>query len=131
MIKFGDKLRVFVLSFVLSGWLFVIDGVNYSLNYAEDHSTDTWAKVLLLTTGYIFGIITLTGVIIVLFCRNARIGVLLIIFVCIFAGSARFIAVSIGFRDFWQSSSLDSTTNGTTDIAILCLQVCKYILCNV
>lgn len=122
MLKFGDRLRIFSLATILAVWLFVIDGLNFCIHFSQS-SADSWAIVLVIISGFIFAILAFIGACLTLCFKKSKAGAVWIIVACLFAGALRFIATIIGFGDFFEGSDLDSTTNGTTDIAILLLQV--------
>eukprot|EP01084_Bolivina_argentea_P267977 455049_1 len=123
---FGDRWRVFFISTILSVWIFIIDGLNWSLNWYEDTESKIWAKFVVLVSGYLFCFPTLIGSFMLFVWVSPQNGALLIVFACFIAGTARLVATLLGFQDFWQESNLDSTTSGTTDVAIAGFQL--YLL---
>ena len=119
----GDRWRVFFIGVILSVWLVIIDGLNYSFNWDEDPESESWAKLLLLISGYLFAFPTIMGCFMLFTWCSPKTGAVIVIFPCLVAGAMRLAATLIGFQDFWQTSTLDSTTSGTTDVAIAALQV--------
>lgn len=122
----GDRWRVFFIGVILSVWLLIIDGLNYSFNWDEDPESETWAKLVLLISGYLFAFPVIMGCFMMFTWCSPKTGAVMVIFSCLVAGGMRLAATLIGFQDFWQTSTLDSTTSGTTDVAIAALQV--YLL---
>ena len=123
MADFGDRWRVFFIAVILSVWLVIIDGLNFCFNFNEDQDSENWAKILVLISGFVFAVPVLIGSFLLLIWVTPRIGALMVIIPTFIAGVMRLLATLIGFRDFWQERYLDSTTAGTTDVAIACLQV--------
>eukprot|EP01084_Bolivina_argentea_P275740 470321_1 len=123
MARFGQRWRVFFIAVILSVWLVIIDGFNFSFNFYEDTESEDWAKIMVLISGYIFCFPVLIGAFLLLIWIKPKTGAFLVIFAAFFAGLLRIIATLIGFQDFWQEKYLDSTTSGTTDVAIAALQV--------
>lgn len=119
----GDRWRVFFIGVIIAVWLVIIDGLNYSFNWDEDNDSQQWAKTLVLISGYAFAFPTIMGCFMLLTWCSPKTGAVMVIFACLVAGSMRLAATLIGFQDFWQTSTLDSTTSGTTDVAIAALQV--------
>ena len=123
MADFGDRWRVFFIGVILSVWLVIIDGLNFCFNFDEDSESQDWAKILVLLSGFIFCFPVLIGSFMLLVWVKPKVGALLVIIPTFIAGAMRLIATLIGFQDFWQETYLDSTTSGTTDVAIASLQV--------
>ena len=123
MTKLGERWRVFWIAIILSVWLVIIDGLNFVFNWEESTEADDWAKVLIIISGFMFCIPTVIGAFMLLIWVKPRVGALLVMIAAFVAGTLRLVATIIGFRDFWQEKYLDSTTAGTTDIAIAALQV--------
>eukprot|EP00486_Rosalina_sp_Unknown_P005592 CAMPEP_0201572084 /NCGR_PEP_ID=MMETSP0190_2-20130828/15145_1 /ASSEMBLY_ACC=CAM_ASM_000263 /TAXON_ID=37353 /ORGANISM="Rosalina sp." /LENGTH=157 /DNA_ID=CAMNT_0047997399 /DNA_START=26 /DNA_END=499 /DNA_ORIENTATION=+ len=123
MADFGDRWRVFFIAVILSVWLVIIDGLNFCFNFDEDQDSEDWAKILVLISGFIFAVPVLIGAFLLLIWVKPKVGALMVIISCIIAGGMRLLATLIGFKDFWQETYLDSTTSGTTDVAIAALQV--------
>ena len=117
-----DRLRIFYIGTILSAWLFVSDGLNFSLNW-NDGSSAAWAKFLCLFTGYFFCIFTFIGCVLLLLWCKVTIGCVLVGLSSLMFGSLRLIAVLLGFKDFLKETSLDSTTSGASDVAIAALQL--------
>ena len=118
---FTDRLRIFFIGTILSAWLFVSDGLNFSLNWS-DNSTEAWAKFLCLFTGYFFAIFTVIGCLFMLIWYRAKLGSILVMFSSLIFGSLRLVAVLLGFQDFLKDTVLDSTTSSASDIAIAAFQ---------
>lgn len=123
---FSDRWRIFFIGTILSIWIFIIDGLNYALNWSEDVDNKEWAKVIVLITGFSFCLPTLIGCFMLLVWAEPKTGALIVVFTCFICGTLRLIATILGFQDFWQETYLDSTTAGTTDVAIAGLQL--YLL---
>ena len=123
MADFGDRWRVFFIAVILSIWLVIIDGLNFCFNFDEDQDSASWAKILVLISGFIFAPPVLIGAFLLLIWVQPKVGALMVIIPCFIAGTMRLLATLIGFQDFWQETYLDSTTAGTTDVAIACFQV--------
>mmetsp|Transcript_73885 Transcript_73885/g.117770 ORF Transcript_73885/g.117770 Transcript_73885/m.117770 type:complete len:190 (+) Transcript_73885:27-596(+) len=123
---FADRWRIFFVGSILSIWIFVIDGLNYSMNWSDDQENEVWAKVVVLITGYLFCVPTFIGCFMVLVWANPKTGAMLVVVSSFVCGTARLIATILGFKDFWQEDELDSTTSGTTDVAIAAFQL--YLL---
>ena len=123
---FGDRWRIFFIGTILSIWIFIIDGLNYSLNWSEDTESETWAKIIVLITGYLFCVPTIIGCFMILVWAKPKTGALIVVVNSFLCGTLRLIATLLGFRDFWQETYLDSTTAGTTDVAIAAMQL--YLL---
>ena len=119
---FTDRMRIFYIGTVLSAWLFVSDGLNFSLNWNEDTNLD-WAKFLCLFTGYFFCCGTVAGCLLLLIWYRAKLGSTLVMTSCLLFGSLRLVAVLLGFKDFWKETTLDSTTSSASDISIAALQL--------
>eukprot|EP01084_Bolivina_argentea_P065134 118745_1 len=127
--KLKDRARIFVVGITLSIWLFIIDGLHYSLNFKDDNTTVMWTKVSLMISGYFFCVFTFIGSSMILFWFKPRIGTLFVVFTCLSAGTLRFIAAIIGLQIFNKESVMDSMSNGITDVVIIMLQI--YLLFDV
>eukprot|EP01083_Nonionella_stella_P041353 112112_1 len=123
MVRFGERWRVFFVATILSVWLLIIDGLNFSLNFYEDEDSAVWAKRMVLVSGFMFCIPVFIGSFLLLIWIKPKTGAMMIIIPTLIAGVMRIVATIIGFQDFWQEKYLDSTTAGTTDVAIAALQV--------
>mmetsp|Transcript_73767 Transcript_73767/g.66405 ORF Transcript_73767/g.66405 Transcript_73767/m.66405 type:complete len:158 (+) Transcript_73767:17-490(+) len=123
MADFGDRWRVFFIAVILSIWLVIIDGLNFCFNFDEDVDSADWAKILVLISGFVFSVPVLIGAFLLLIWVKPKVGALMVIIPAFIAGTMRLLATLIGFQDFWQETYLDSTTSGTTDVAIAALQV--------
>eukprot|EP00485_Elphidium_margaritaceum_P024729 CAMPEP_0202713034 /NCGR_PEP_ID=MMETSP1385-20130828/48723_1 /ASSEMBLY_ACC=CAM_ASM_000861 /TAXON_ID=933848 /ORGANISM="Elphidium margaritaceum" /LENGTH=201 /DNA_ID=CAMNT_0049373259 /DNA_START=48 /DNA_END=653 /DNA_ORIENTATION=+ len=121
--KFGERWRIFFLGTILSIWIFIIDGMNYALNWEEDTLSEPWAKAVVLISGFIFCVPTLVASFMMLVWVKPKTAAVIIMLSCLICGASRLVATLLGFRDFWQESQLDSTTSGTTDVAIAGLQL--------
>ena len=105
----------------MSIWIFIIDGLYFSLNF-DLVDTATWAKVLVLFSGYAFCLPVTIGCFMLLIWIKPKDGAVMIMSTVVITATLRLIATVIGFEPFWQESRLSSTTEGTTDIAIALLQ---------
>ena len=125
---FGERWRVFWVALTLAIWLFIIDGLNFSYNYDtyDNDIYEDWAKVLVMISGYAFFATVTPGAFMLLGWVMPSVATILLMFGAGVCGVARLIATLAGFNDFWEESYLDSTTSGTTDVAIFALQI--YLL---
>merc|ERR1712129_570773 len=98
-------------------------GINYTLNWDEDPDIEIWAKLVVLISGYFFSILTLIGSFMLLVWAKPKTGALIVSITAFIAGTARFIATILGFQDYWLETYLDSTSAGTTDVAIFAFQI--------
>merc|ERR1719229_742451 len=118
MAKLKDRARIFVVGITLSVWLFIIDGLHYSINFKQNNTTVMWTKVSLMISGYFFCCFVSIGCIMILFWLKANIGTFFVIFSCLAAGTLRFVAAIIGLQIFKKQSVVDSMSNGITDVVI-------------
>ena len=107
----------------MSIWLLIVDGVNYSINFDEAPDIEMWSKLVVLISGYCFAILNFVGCFMILVWAKPQEGALIVICTSFLAGTARFIATILGFEDFWLETYLDSTSAGTTDVAIFAFQI--------
>ena len=119
---FRQRFRVAFISILLGAWLLVVDGINFAWNFDEDLS-DNWAKICLIISGFIFGILVIISACLILVDAQLKQSCKIIIIACLISFPLRLLSTLIGFKNFWKTSSLDRTSSGTTDIIIAGLQL--------
>ena len=126
-VEWSDRLRISMILFIIALWLFIIDGLNYIINFDEGLDASKWAVYFMIVLGLTYGIVGM-AVAICLFVwyepKNCGIILSVLSVVC---GALRLVCVIFGFKDFAEEQYLNSTTNATTDVAIACFQLYMVI----
>ena len=71
-VQWGDRLRISLILFILALWLFIIDGLNYIINFDEGSDNSEWAVYLMIIIGLAYGIIGMAVAVCLFVCMNQK-----------------------------------------------------------